>query len=208
MVERDEIPVQQGDCKTTQSPRSGNKKFWLQLHPAAVQRRGHLRQPAGLYQQGDVNTTASGEATDDSGQVAVRSAAPSSPAGRQQGLIGRPPRDRRARPGTLRGKRGAPAEDRRTDAHHGAAGMDRRFEVAAHAHGQGVQPQALRVESVEQLPGARRAPRRPQSKSGAGSGIVIRPRRRSRGSCAIAAPVPPAACGGTPALVGPPSVFT
>ena len=54
MVERNEMPAQQGDCKTTQQSRSGNTmKMAFSLHQPAVQRRrpGDLREPGGLQHE-------------------------------------------------------------------------------------------------------------------------------------------------------------
>jgi hypothetical protein len=65
MVERNEIPVQQGDCKTTQSPRSGNSmkfSFSCTQPPSSGEGEVTFVSPQAYTSKVTVNTTASGKA--------------------------------------------------------------------------------------------------------------------------------------------------
>jgi hypothetical protein len=65
MVERNEIPVQQGECKTTQSPRSGNSmkfSFSCTQPPSSGEGEVTFVSPQAYTSKVTLNTTASGKA--------------------------------------------------------------------------------------------------------------------------------------------------
>lgn len=98
-------------------------------------------------------------------------------------------------------------EDGGADPHHRRALGNRLLDVVGHAHGQGIRRNPLiRVASLNSRNSAKRL--RSKATSSVGSGIHIRPRRRSRGSAATASAKAGRSAGETPLLLASPLTLT
>ena len=208
MVERNELPSQQGDCKTTRQSRSGNTMkmaFSCSKPPSSGEGQVTFVSPEAYNSKMVMTSMASGNAAEDRH-------------GRQRQVAGRRLRQHQAD--------GAAHERLRAQARRASRAAAGRPPKTAVPMRTIVLPAAIAasrsaVMPIDKVSTARPAPRRLSnkalarrctafwaSKPSTGSGMVISPRSAIRGSRATSRASASTSCGATPDLVGPPSMFT